>query len=404
MNQIEIVSNYIKGKFSHFQQDKENEKIFYFKNEKGLSKKVCIVEEKEVENKSILFNKNFELILTPSEEREHADYYVFSFGNICYYIKGEEAKKPKLHILRYLGQYEVDNSNFVHLGIHSTYTLLNGCQKIENYIEKAKYLNMKALGICEKGLLNSCIKFQNLCKENNIKSIIGEELKIKIEDKFYWFKFYIKNKQGYVNLITISNIITIFKKKEEKDYLNEEELLDLLDGLVVIFPNNFPFSIERIAKYKKYDCYYQIDTVQFIDYDYYTKYLDNIKEYLKQRWNKNIPPVLIGDSYYLDKEDKEIQDIVRKIGNYSESEYASNDRYFKSVDEHIEIFSQYWQNKEDIFDEFFTLCIQNTKEIADKCNFELKFEKLHIPLARINQDDYNEAIIKKEKLNKLLKK
>lgn len=390
MNQIEICNQYIKENLSHFEEIKPN--LFSFEDN-DKTKLLLIVEEKEEK----LFSSNFELLLSEEEERENADYYAFCFGHQFYYIKEENKNNPKLHILRYLGKYEVDNSDFVHLGIHSTYSLLKGCQKIDTYIEKAKYLNMKALGICEKHTLNSCLKFQDACLNSDIKPIIGEEIKAKIEDKIYTFKLFVKNKEGWKNLIYLSNIINVFAKQEDKDYLYFEDFCKCLDNLVVILPNDFPF--EKYGKHLvKQDCYYQIDTIEFRNRDYYFEYLNNIKEFINSKWYNKFPCVLIGDSFYLDKEDKALQEIVKKIGDNKEFEYASLSQYFKSIEEHIEIFSKFWKGKEDKFEEVFNIAINSTTEIANKCNFQIKFEKLHIPDAIIDEIDW-QNVLDEEGLN-----
>ena len=103
---------------------------------------------------------------------------------------------------------------------------------------------------------------------------------------------------------------------------------------------------------------------------------------MDEKWFVKYPPVLISDSYYLDKEDKYLQDIVKKIGDIKGFEFASESQHFKSIEEHINIFAKFWKNKEEEFNDFFGIAIDNTCKIAEKCNFEIKFEKLHIPTAK----------------------
>ena len=399
MEQVKVVSEYIKGKFSHFKQDKNNEKLFHF-SENGENKSICIIEEKEseLEDRTILFSKNFRLLVSEDELNTKADYFAFCFGELFYYVKREDIENPKLHILRYLGEYEISNEDFCHLGIHSTYSLLDGCQKLESYIEKAKYLNFKNLGICERQTLSSVFKFQKVCEKGNIKPIIGEELKIKKGEEFFWFKFYVKNKNGWKNLINLSNIVNVFGKENEKEYINEEDLFDYLDDLIIVLPNDYPFSTSNIAKYNKYEVYYQIDTVEFLDNNYYYNYLSNIKRYISNGYIKKIPPVLIGDSYYLDEEDKELRKVLHKIGNDSEYRFSTKSQHFKSIEEHIDIFSKFWNNKEDKFDEIMGAAISNTMKIADECNFKIEFEKLHIPTAKIDGVPYKHNLDFFEKL------
>lgn len=384
MDQIKVVSEYIEQKFSHFIKDENSENLYFF-TENGENKTLCIIEEKECEGeeRSLLFSKDFKLLVSDKERATNADYFAFCFGDLFYYVKKSDINSPKLHILRYLGEYEVSNEDFCHLGIHSTYSLLNGCQKLESYIDKAKYLGFKNLGICERQTLSSCFKFQKVCEKAKIKSIIGEEIKVKIDNDFYWFKLYVKNQNGWVNLINISNIINVFGKQNNEDFIKENDLLEYLEDLVIVFPNNIPFEKCK-DKYKKFDCYYQIDTVEFLDNDYYFDYLTNIKSYINSKWIDKFPPVLIGDSYYLDEEDKDLQKIILKIGNDNEYRFAVKSQHFKSIDEHLEIFSKFWNNKEDKFDEVMGIAIQNTMDIADKCDFKIEFEKLHIPVAKID--------------------
>lgn len=398
MNQIQVVGDYIEEKLPNLKKKKGEDGIYTFE-EKEEEKILCIVKEKYLDSdpsKPLLFTPNeFHLYLSESERNINADYYAFNFGGINYYVKGSEVEKPKFHILRYLGKYEIDNSDFAHLGIHSTYSLLNGCQKISEWIDKANYLNVKALGICERNSLASVLKFQNACKKAKLKYCLGEEVKVKYEGKFYWFKLYVKNKEGWINLLKISNHINVTQKRMECDFITMSDFNKILDNLIIILPNDFPF--EDLSKnFEKYDCYYQIDTVEWLNQDYYYQYLNNIKEYRKY-FQKKFPPVLIGDSYYLDEEDGNLRKVVKDIGNKGEFEYACKSLHFKSIDEHIEIFSKFWERKPEVFDNFMGIAIENTMEIVKKCNgFEIKFEKLHIPLARISQAEYDKAIQKRK--------
>lgn len=397
MEQIEICSSYIEDKLPNFQKDKKYDYLYHF-NQGGKDKLVCIVEEKidEETNRNILFNKNFELILSEKEEVTKADYFVFCFGGQFFYIESSKIKSPKLNILRYLGDYPISNEDFAHLGIHSCYSLLNGCQKIDFYIKKAKYLGMKYLGISEKNTLSSILKFQEACQKENIKPIFGEDLPIKIGEDIYIFKFYIKNREGYTNLVTLSNLLNVFAKEKEENFILFEDIIKYLDNLIIVLPNDFPFEENLLENFNIKDTYYQIDTIEYLDLNVYHKYLQNIKNY-REDWAEIIKPVLIGDSFYLDKEDKELQDILIKISKETEFKYSVVSQHFKSIEEHIEIFSKFWNNKEEEFDEFMGMCIENTIKIAEKCNFKLEFEKLHIPNAKIFKKDWDKVILEEEK-------
>lgn len=398
MNQVEIVSNYIKEKLPNLIQNENNKRLFSFK-ENGKDKILCIIDEKKDKDSDVdlLFSNGFKLLVSDEELKTNADYFAFCFGDQFFYVESSKINNPKLNILRYLGEYTISNEDFAHLGIHSCYSLLEGCQKIEFYIQKAKYLGMKYLGICEKRTLASVIKFQETCQKEKIKPILGEELPVKIGDYIYNFKFYAKNLNGFKNLTKLSNVVNVFGKQENNEFVFHNDLSDFLEDLIVILPNNFPFDENILEKYNLKDTYYQIDTVEFLDKNVYHNYLQNIQNYIDD-WMDIIPPVLLSDSYYLDSEDKDIQKTLEKISNKVEFKYSVRSQHFKSVEEHIEIFSKFWKNNEEKFDEIMGNAISNTIEIAEKCNCEIKFEKLHIPTAIIDGYSYKDNLNFFEKL------
>lgn len=378
MNQIEEVSKYI-----------EENKLPLISVEDGLfkddnGKLYLIIEEKD----GLLFDQDFSLILTDEELLIKADFYLFNFGGLFYYIESKTAKEPKLKILRYIGINICElqkETEFVHLGVHGMNELLNGCQKYEFWCDKANYLGIRALGICERNTLASALKFQEVCKKKGIKSIIGEEICVK-GDKTYYFKLYAKNDNGWKNLINISNIIRCFGNEEETPSIKEEDLIEYLNDIIVIFPNSYTFSDEKLSKYSGVDIYYQIDTVEFLNADAYYSYLTNIKNYL-ETWSGDVPPVLIGDAYYLDEEDKYLQNILNKIDGRTEFKFTTKTQHFKSIQEHWDIFIKFWKDKEDIFDYIFKIAINNTKVIADKCEFFVHRDNLHLPAAKIDGVD-----------------
>ena len=66
-------------------------------------------------------------------------------------------------------------SNFVHLHVHSDYSLLDSCAKLDSLIAKAKRLNMPALALTDHGNMFGVLNFEHICHENGINPIVGEE-------------------------------------------------------------------------------------------------------------------------------------------------------------------------------------------------------------------------------------
>ncbi|MFC2281464.1 MAG: PHP domain-containing protein, partial [Treponema socranskii subsp. buccale] len=73
-------------------------------------------------------------------------------------------------------------SQFVHLHVHSDYSLLDGAAKIESLVKRAKELNMKALALTDHGNMFGVLNFEKLCHTNGINPIVGEEIYVAEND------------------------------------------------------------------------------------------------------------------------------------------------------------------------------------------------------------------------------
>ena len=127
MDQIKVCSEYIEKTFPNWEKlSTISYKIPFSYNDKDeidKSRILCIVKEKQKEDRQLLFDKDFHLILNQEEKTLAADYYAFCFGGQFYYIQDKDLENPKIHILRYLGVVspEYSNSMYVALGNHTTY-------------------------------------------------------------------------------------------------------------------------------------------------------------------------------------------------------------------------------------------------------------------------------------------
>ena len=99
--------------------------------------------------------------------------------------------------------------SFVHLHVHTEYSLLDGLTKIKQLVSSAKDMNMTSIAITDHGVMYGAIEFYKACLKENIKPIIGCEVYVSPKSRFiktpankknYHLTLLAKNKQGYIML------------------------------------------------------------------------------------------------------------------------------------------------------------------------------------------------------------
>ena len=134
-------------------------------------------------------------------------------------------------------------ADFVHLHVHSHYSLLDGLPKIDELIEKAKEQKMNSLAITDHGVMYGAVEFYKKAKEAGIKPIIGvetyvarngmENKRAKIDDRPYHLVLLAKNKTGYkilIKLITAAHLKGFYYKPR----IDFEFLKKHTDGLIAL--------------------------------------------------------------------------------------------------------------------------------------------------------------------------
>lgn len=343
-----------------------------------ISSNICTLNEKKylILEEEIIFDSDFNLNLSKNHQailvQGGIEDVVFEFGNNWYCTAIDDVK---LTPFRYIGKEvsEFSEVEFPYLGIHGEYDLCNGSRTYDEWCKKAKFLNTTTLGICENNTLAGTLSFQLACKSNGIKSIIGETVTVSKDIETYKVKLYVKDYTGWVNLLNINSQIKVFND----GYVNEEYLLSKYAGLVCVMTG--PVNHKKILDFKKIfgeDLYYQIDFVEWSSQDNDEKYLENLKNYFSS-FSELIKPVLICDSYYLDKDHAHIKKILNSIGKVG-FQHQSTDQYFKSLKDIYFQIDEISSN-EDWPVDIILNTTSNAIEIKDKCNFEIKLGELHLP-------------------------
>ncbi len=328
-------------------------------------------------------------------------------------------------------------ANFVHLHVHSDYSLLDSCARLDDLVSKAKRLNMPALALTDHGNMFGALNFEHLCHVNGINPIVGEEFYVafgshleknsvpyskKGEDgdrqaRYFHLILLCENETGYKNMSWLSSIAytegTWYKPRIDFELLEKyHEGLICLSACIagelpqLLLADKDEEARELALKYKNLfgpDHYYiELQDHGLDDQKYINKKLIKLAREL------DIPMVVTNDIHYIEKEDWEAQDCLRCIGfkkNMNEPHQTMggerHEWYFKTEQEMRELFP-------DIPEAY-----ENTIKIADMCNLTIhqyKTQELKGCLPRFelpkefqthgddyvsNQDDYVRHLVEK---------
>ena len=282
-------------------------------------------------------------------------------------------------------------SPLAHLHLHTFHSILDGCGSIDNYIKLAKEYNQPAIAITDHGTASGTLEMWQKCKAAGIKPIIGVEFYV--NDKMGDFeepKFeggnahqivLVKNKEGFVNMNKL-----LYKSFDEGFYkrgrIKTEWLLQHKEGLVITTAciGHTIGKLFQDNNLRDAEAYFKLLKDQFGD-DFYAEIqlneLDIQKKYnafligLSKRYQVKV--VLAADVHYAYPEDAELQDTLLAINQKKDlsNSFKFNVRslYFSSSEDFHNFNISYGYNYPR---EFIELCLKNTLEVAEKCNFNFE--------------------------------
>ena len=282
--------------------------------------------------------------------------------------------------------------SFVHLHVHSEYSLLDGACRIDGMMERAKELGQTALAITDHGVMYGCIDFYKAAKAAGIKPIIGCEVYVarrSMEDRVhgidndpYHLVLLCKNRTGYENLCLLVSeaFINGFYGKPRVDLellkKHHEGLIALSACLAGGVPQYLMNEDYQAAKA------YALQLADIFGADnFYLEMQDHgIEAQLAvnqgiQRIAREtgLPLVVTNDAHYLRKEDAEMQDVLlciqtgKTVDDENRMRFQTDEFYLKSEAELRSLFPG--------CDEAF----ENTVKIAERCNLEFTFHEYHLP-------------------------
>ncbi len=254
---------------------------------------------------------------------------------------------------------------FIHLRVHSVYSLLESSVKIEELIGLCLRNKMPAVAITDSGNLFGSLEFAEYAASRGIQLIIGCNITVKHSEQNLPILLLAKNEQGYTNLVTLVSE-SFRKRKNNSDipYVDFDELLNLSTGLIALtggclaqlLLGQDKETVEKLLSAFNGHLYVELQRHGL------NKELELEEALIDFAYQRNIPLVATNDVFFPNRSDYEAYDILTCI---SEGSYAlennrkklTTEHYFKSVAEMEELFS-------DIPE-----AIHNTLVIAKRCSY-----------------------------------
>src|SRR4051812_25416218 len=286
------------------------------------------------------------------------------------------------------------HAQFVHLHLHSEYSLLDGACRLDKLTEKAHDLKFPALALTDHGVLYGAIDFYQAALNKGIKPIIGCEVYVAPgsrhekktgsgRDVYHHLVLLAKDETGYKNLIKLATSAHL-EGYYYKPRIDKEVLAAHKDGLIALSGCLASEIPEAIAKDDLKKAREAIDWFkQTLGAENFYLELQNHGIAEQAKVNKQLIPwakefglkcVATNDVHYVEKSDWQAHDALICIGTQTVRDDTKRMRYQPE-----QFFLRSAQEMKALFAEVPD-AVQNTLEVAEKCNLEIEFGKLHYPV------------------------
>lgn len=282
---------------------------------------------------------------------------------------------------------------FVHLHTHTEYSLLDGSNKIKNYVARVKELGMTSAAITDHGVMYGVIDFYKECKNQGINPILGCEIYVAPnsrfdretnsgEDRYYHMVLLAENNTGYQNLIKIVSIgfTEGYYYRPRVDVETLEKYHEGIIALSACLAGEIPRYLVRGFYEEARETALKYERI-FGKGNFFLELQDHgipdqktvNAQLLRMSEETGIELVCTNDIHYTYKEDVEAHDVLlciqtgKKITDEDRMRYEGGQYYVKSEEEMLQLFGYAKQ------------AVENTARIAKRCHVEIEFGNYKIP-------------------------
>ena len=298
--------------------------------------------------------------------------------------------------------------SFVHLHVHSEYSLLDGACRIDSMMDRVRELGQTAIALTDHGVMYGCIDFYKAAKAAGIKPIIGCEVYVarrKMTDRVhgldndpYHLVLLCKDRMGYENLCYLVSEAFLhgFYGKPRVDLELLEAHHEGLIALSACLAGAIPQALMNEDYDKAKATALELSRIFGPD-NFYLEMQDHgiaaqrpVNQGIQRLSRETgLPMVITNDAHYLRKEDADIQDVLlciqtgKSVDDLNRMRFETQEFYLKSEEELRSLFPG--------CDEAF----ENTVKIAERCNVEFTFHEYHLPAYPVPEGYTNEEYFRK---------
>lgn len=285
----------------------------------------------------------------------------------------------------------IEKGKFVHLHVHTEYSLLDGANRIGELLDRVKELGMDSIAITDHGAMFGVVDFYREAIKRGVKPILGCEVYISMgkytdknprEKSQYHLVLLAENNTGYLNLMKIvsEGYVNGFYYKPRVDYDVLRKYSEGIIGLSAclggevqkkIMNGNFEGAKDAALEYKDIfgdnNFFLELQNHGIEEQKLVNKELINLSEEI------NIPLVATNDVHYLKREDARVHDVLlcvqtgKTVDEENRMKFPTSEFYLKSYDEMMDLFGEVEE------------AVDNTVLIGERCNVDIDFDTLHLP-------------------------